>query len=56
MICDIANVSMYTDSYRNLSFDDEAVPFGQIKKEEVEKARQILDKIRLLIVDKEKVT
>jgi hypothetical protein len=31
MLADIANVTMYTESYRNLSFDDDTVPFGQIK-------------------------
>ena len=31
MLSDITNVRMYTESYRNLSFDDDTVPFGQIK-------------------------
>ena len=31
MICDIANVKMYKDSYRAMAFDDDSVPFGQVK-------------------------
>jgi hypothetical protein len=31
MLYDITNVPMYTENYRNLAFDDETVPFGQIR-------------------------
>jgi hypothetical protein len=31
LLSDIAKVSMYTESYRNLQFDDDLMPFGQIK-------------------------
>jgi len=31
MICDITNVKMYKDSYHKMAFDDDTVPFGQVK-------------------------
>lgn len=45
MVSDLANVSMYIEAYTKIGSDDEAVPFGRIKREVVEQAKDILTEI-----------
>ena len=48
MIQDIATVSIYEKQYKKIGMDDSAVPFGRIKREDVEKANALLDELRPL--------
>ena len=48
MMKDIANVSLYVNSYKEIGMDYEAVPFGRIKREKVLMAKNILENLRSL--------
>ena len=49
MVHDLANVSMYIEAYKKLGSDYDAVPFGRIKREVVEEAKEILDELKHLV-------
>ena len=53
MLIDVANVSLYIEAYKKIGGDHEAVPFGQINRSTVEKAREILEELKPLIAKKE---
>ncbi|TRY73067.1 hypothetical protein TCAL_13884 [Tigriopus californicus] len=52
MIEDIANVSMYVEANKQIGNDPESLPFGSIRRDQVEKAKGILEQLRDLIADK----
>ncbi len=49
MLSDIADVSAYVDEYKQIGSDTDAVPFGRIKRESLEEAKKILEKLRVLV-------
>ena len=52
---DIADVAMYVKAYKEIGGDHEAVPFGRIKREEVIKAKEILDELTVKVKEKDKL-
>ena len=52
LIKDIADVTMYFKAYKEIGVDDDAVPFGRIKKSVVLDAKKILDELEVLIKEK----
>ncbi len=55
MVEDLTNVSMYMEEYRRLGSDIQSVPFGRIKREKVEKAKEILIELTRWIKDKRQI-
>ena len=55
MVKELANVSMYVDSYREVGGDSSAVPFGRIKREDVAKAMIVLQELVALAAEKAKI-
>ena len=56
MLKDMASVSMYVKAYKEIGIDYEAVPFGRIKKDDLLKALDIIQKLKPLIKTKDKLT
>ena len=52
LVKDIADVAMYFKAYKEIGVDDDAVPFGRIKKNVVLDAKKILDELEVLIKEK----
>ena len=52
LVKDIADVAMYFKAYKEIGVDDDAVPFGRIKKDVVLDAKKILDELEILIKEK----
>ena len=52
LVKDIADVAMYFKAYKEIGVDDDAVPFGRIKKSVVLDAKKILDELEVLIKEK----
>ena len=52
---ELANVSMYVDSYREVGSDSSAVPFGRIKREDVEKSMTVLEELIKLVKQREQI-
>lgn len=53
IISDLANVSMYVNAYKAIGIDYQAVPFGRIKRDQVLKAKTILEELKKLIANKQ---
>ena len=43
MMGDLINVGMYIEAYKAIGSDVDAVPFGRIRRKDVERAKEILD-------------
>ena len=52
LVKDLADVAMYVKAYKEIGVDDDAVPFGRIKKEVVLDAKKILDELSVKIKEK----
>ncbi|CAB4067234.1 unnamed protein product [Lepeophtheirus salmonis] len=48
----ISNVAMYKNAYYNLGIDDHVIPFGQISRTNIQKAKTLLEEIQTLILEK----
>ena len=60
MLKEVTNINMYMDDYRSIGADVDAMPFGRIDKKVVLKAKENLEKIKVLVekkaeLDKEKL-
>ena len=47
LVKDLADVAMYVKAYKEIGVDDEAVPFGRIKRKVVLDAKKILDELEI---------
>ena len=52
LLKDLADVAMYVKAYKEIGVDDDAVPFGRIKKEVVLDAKKILDELSVKVKEK----
>ena len=52
LVKDLADVAMYVKAYKEIGVDEDAVPFGRIKKEVVLDAKKILDQLTIKVKEK----
>ena len=55
LVKDLADVAMYVKAYKEIGVDDEAVPFGRIKREVVLDAKKILDELEIKVKEMTKI-
>ncbi|XP_071745182.1 uncharacterized protein [Lepeophtheirus salmonis] len=48
----ISNVTMYKNAYYSLGIDDHVIPFGQISRTNIQKAKTLLEEIQTLMLEK----